>query len=149
MSVKIVQQSGTGVPGYIGYILIALGAAALAQVAVVNGRIALFGKSAEGVIVKLEKTKPVRGSTIPVIRFESASGEVVVFRGFPQYRSPYEVGQVWPVRYVATDPSRAEIDSWPTLWRAILVATCLGLALLTGGIAIVRKTRARGRTSPG
>ena len=41
------QKSGGGVPGYLGYLLVALGIATLLQVAFVNGRIALLGKSAE------------------------------------------------------------------------------------------------------
>lgn len=137
------RKSGTGVPKYIGYPLVGLGLAALGQMSVVNGRIALLGESAEGVIVSLERTKPTRGASVPVVQFRSGRGEVIVFRGFPQYGSPYEVGQLLRVRYVVGEPTRAEMDSWPTLWRALLIAVGLGVALVSGGAVIVARARHR------
>ena len=137
------QKSGSGIPGYLGYLLVALGIGALLQVAFVNGRIALLGRTAEGQVIAVELSQRARGSTTPVVRFSTAGGEPVVFCGFAQFRSPYAVGDRVRVRYVATDPSRAEIDAWATLWRALVVALSIGAALIAGGTAIVRKARRR------
>ena len=137
------QQSDSGIPGYLGYLLVALGIGALLQVAFVNGRIALLGRSAEGQVIHVELSQRARGSTTPVVRFSTPSGESIVFRGFAQFRSPYAVGDKLRVRYVATEPSRAEIDAWATLWRALVVALSIGTALIAGGVAIVRKARRR------
>jgi hypothetical protein len=140
------QTSGSGVPGYLGYLLVALGIGALLQVALVNGRIALLGRSADGQVIDVELSQRARGSSTPVVRFSTASGESIVFRGFAQFRSPYAIGDRVRVRYVPSDPSRAEIDAWATLWRALVVALSIATALIAGGIAIVRK--ARRRTQP-
>jgi hypothetical protein len=137
------QKSGSGVPGYLGYLLVAVGIGALLQVAFVNGRIALLGRSAEGQVIAVELSQRARGSSTPVVRFSTPSGESVVFRGFAQFRSPYAVGDTVPVRYVAAEPFRAEINAWATLWRALAVALSIATALIAGGVAIVRKARRR------
>jgi hypothetical protein len=137
------HRSGSGIPGYLGYLLMALGIAALVQVAIVNGRIALLGQTAEGLVIDVERSERARGATTPVVRFSTPNGESVVFRGFAQFRSPYAVGDRVRVRYVAAAPSRAEIDAWATLWRALVVALSIATALIGGGIAIVRKSRSR------
>ena len=141
--VTSVQKSGSGVPGYLGYLLVALGIGALLQVAFVNGRIALLGRSTEGQVIAVELSQRARGSSTPVVRFSTPSGESVVFRGFSQFRSPYAVGDTVPVRYVAAEPSRAEINAWATLWRALVVALAIATALIAAGVAIVRKARRR------
>jgi hypothetical protein len=123
----------------------ALGLAVLVQVAFVNGRIAVLGRPADGVIVAVERSKSGRGATIPTVEFKTADGDKVLFRGFGQTRSPYAVGQRCRVRYVPADPSRAEIDSWPTLWRALLIASALGIALIAGAVVINRKAAARAK----
>jgi hypothetical protein len=137
------HKSGSGVPGYLGYLLLVLGIGALLQVAFVNGRIAVLGQSAEGQVIAVELSQRARGSDTPVVRFSTASGESIVFRGFSQFRSPYAVGDTVRVRYVASEPSRAEIDAWATLWRALVVALSVVAALIAGGVAIVRKARRR------
>jgi hypothetical protein len=123
----------------------ALGLAVLVQVGFVNGRIAVLGRSADGVVVAVERVKVGRGKRVPIVEFKTAAGEKVVFRGFSQRRSPYEVGDHCRVRYVPSDPSRAEIESWPTLWRALLVASALGIGLIAGGVVINRKAAARAK----
>jgi uncharacterized protein YeaO (DUF488 family) len=140
-SVGSTRQSGIGVPSYIGYLLVALGVAVLVQVSLVNGRIALFGEAADGEVVALERSARPRGQTTPVVRFSTKRGDVVVFRGFSQYRSPYSVGERKRVRYVEGQPALAEIDSWPTLWRALVLASSLGIGLIAGGAAIIRGRR--------
>lgn len=116
----------------------AFGVAVLVQVSAVNGRIAVAGKPADGVIVALEKVTSGRGGSVPVVEFRTAAGRKVSFRGFSQTGSVYTIGQPCRVRYVDGEPARAEIDSWPTLWRALLVAIALGLGLIAGGVVIAR-----------
>jgi len=139
------RRSGTGVPGYIGWLILPLGLAAFAQVAMNNGRIAVFGREADGTVIALERLGRTRVQVVPVVEFRTEMGETIVFRAFgaSPRSNPYSAGDACRVRYLASDPSLAQIDSWPTLWRALLTGLAAGTLLTGGGVAIIRAAHRR------
>jgi len=139
------------VPAYLGYLLVILGVAVLVRVGVREGRLALFGRSADGVIVALTKSRSARSGPRLTVQFERSPGRTSVFQTLGMYPTPYSLGQACRVRYLASDPSEppmAEIESWVQLWRAMLVAIALGIGLTGGGALIVRSARRRARMQP-
>ena len=140
------HSSGTGVPGWIGYALVLLGLALFVQVARINGRIALFGRSTQGTVVAFDVSKRTGRRGAPLLEFRTANGECVVFRAFApdRRRDPYAVGEVCPVRYVESDPSLAEIDTWPSLWRALLAGGLVSAGLI---VFIIRRARRRAKSA--
>ena len=135
-------------PAYIGYVLVVLGVAVLVRVGLREVRLALFGQSADGVIVALTKSRSARSGPRLTVQFERSPGRTSVFQTLGMYPTPYAVGQACRVRYLGGDssePPMAEIESWVQFWRATLVALALGFALAGGGALIVRSARRRTR----
>jgi hypothetical protein len=136
------------VPGWIGYVLVLLGVALLVQVRI-NGRIALFGRSTQGTVVSFEPSRRTGRPGPPLLEFRTATGHRIVFRAFApdRRRTPYAIGDVFPVRYVEADPSLAEIDTWPSLWRALLAGLLLSAGLIGGGTLIIRSAWRRAKAA--
>lgn len=136
-------------PGWIGYVLVLLGLALLVQVTRINGRIAVFGRSTHGTVVSFEPSRRAGRTGPPLLEFRTSKGDRIVFRAFApdRRRDPYAIGNVFPVRYVESDPSLAEIDTWPSLWRALLAGLLLSAGLIGGGTLILRRARRRAMTA--
>ena len=78
----------------------------------------------------------------PIVEFHTKDGRSVRFKSGTGSGPPsYKKGEAVPVRYYANDPTKAEIDSFLTLWGGSLIACVLGAAFFLGGIVTLHVTR--------
>jgi len=95
--------------------------------------------AATGTVVELTTQATARGSIIcPVVEFTASSGEKIRFTSeFGSRPAGHKIGQSVNIRYDATDPQKAEIESAMNLWLIPLIlvfmgaiACCLAVAFL-------------------
>ena len=95
--------------------------------------------AAVGTVVELTTQATARGSIIcPVVEFTASSGEKIRFTSeFGSRPAGHKIGQSVNIRYDATDPQKAEIESAMNLWLIPLIlvfmgaiACCLAVAFL-------------------
>lgn len=123
----------------LGYVVMALGVLLMLALGRYQIRLALFGVRAEGIVLAVE---PHRKSVRPVVRFVSASEQEVVFHGADiSDRTYYTPGQRVPIRYLRSNPAFAEVDSWLSLWRPLLIGALFDGSVFVGGAFIVYRHR--------
>lgn len=122
--------------------LAAFGLLGGAVVAYLKQRRTMQGRvTATGTVMELtqKSTTSAHGYIIcPVVEFAIPSGEKVKFTSeFGSYPAKDKVGDTVKVRYDATDPTKAEVDSAMSVWFAPsilvfmgLIACCLTVAFL-------------------
>jgi Na+/proline symporter len=95
--------------------------------------------AATGIVVELATQVTQRGSIFcPVVEFTVPSGEKIRFTSdFGSRPAGHKIGQSVNVRYDATDPQKAEIESTMNSWLVPLIlvfmsviACCLAVAFL-------------------
>ena len=103
-------------------------------------RTVLFVASATktpGTVVEVERIPTFHKGQIidrPIFTFSDASGIIHTQRTFVGSSSySFESGDKVTVLYVASEPTRSEIDSFQTIWIGPLI--CTGFGLLFGGFA--------------
>jgi hypothetical protein len=127
----------------IGSGLIVLGLLLLVALGRYQLRLAVFGEQALGSVTAAQT---VRGGSAATVRFFTAAEEEISFTGATVGdRDYYDVGDVVTVRYLAGDPHFAEIDSWLSLWRPIVIALVLSGGLFLGGGLLIGRHRRRMR----
>jgi hypothetical protein len=86
---------------------------------------------ATGTVVELTRTATASGrSTIicPVVEFTTPSGEKIRFTSdFGSLPAKHTIGQSVNIRYDASDPHKAEIDSAMSLWLTPLILVFMGV----------------------
>jgi hypothetical protein len=99
----------------------------------------------EGTVIALKRERGSKGMALdlPVVRFTSPeSGETVEFKSrFGIRPSPFAVGDPVEVAYDPSDPSRAKIDSFWTIWFLPILLALFGLACFAAGFHTLRITR--------
>ncbi|HPF25551.1 MAG TPA: DUF3592 domain-containing protein [Steroidobacteraceae bacterium] len=78
----------------------------------------------------------------PLVAFTTATGERVEFRG--QLSAParrWVAGQPAPVRYLASEPKIARVDSFVDNWLGASVALGLGLIAAIAAFVLVRSAK--------
>ena len=123
-----------GFPRWLGVVLIAAGVALYIPIVFRDLPLAATGTHTTGVIERL----PQRRRESPLVRFTTAAGSEVTFKGF---QTQFELGQRVPVIYREADPKGAQIYSWRTFWLGVTFVMVLGAAMIAGGIRIVRPAR--------
>lgn len=119
----------------LGYAVIALGVLFILALGRYQLCLALVGSHAEGVVVAVEAH---RRSYRPVVRFVSTTGQEVVFRGTGiSDRTYYAPGQQVTIRYLQSNPTFAEVESWLSLWRPLLIGMIFSGGVFVSGIVIV------------
>lgn len=125
----------------IGSTLIVMSLLFLAALGRYQLRLAVFGTPARGTVIAESR---VRGGSHATVRFTTADGQAISFTGATvSDRDYYAVGQVVTVRYLANDPEFAEIESWLSLWRPIMIALALSSGMILGGGLLIRRERRR------
>jgi len=99
---------------------------------------------AKGVVVDLSLSRSSSSSTpgsvyYPIVRFKTAKGEEVEFRGDVGSNPPsYRKGEEVQVRYDPKDPYHASIDSFFALWFFPLLLSGMGVIFgILGGIFLL------------
>lgn len=134
----------------IGYSILLLGIVLVLNMARSQYQLALLGARADGQIVNLVESQtsstsadPDTQNTItyrPVVSFQAADGEQVQFRaGQDVQQGQYAVGQPVSVRYMPAHPGFAEVDSWLSLWRPMLIGSIFDWSLCIGGLLLIRR----------
>jgi uncharacterized membrane protein len=127
----------------IGGGLIVLGLLFLLALGRYQLRLAVFGEQARGTV---SAAQIVRGGSAATVRFFTAAEDEISFTGATVSDDDYySVGQVVTVRYLAANPRFAEIESWLSLWRPIVISLVLSGALILGGGLLIRRDRRRRR----
>jgi hypothetical protein len=91
---------------------------------------------APGTVIEVERTTSSKGASIyhPIFTFSDASGIMHTQRTFVGSSTyTFEPGNKVAVLYIASEPTRSEIDSFQTIWIGPLI--CTGFGLLFGGLA--------------
>ncbi len=98
----------------------------------------------DGTVVALKRERGAKGMAEdhPVVRFVSPeSGETVEFKSrFGMWPSPFTVGEEVEVAYDPAHPSRADINSFWTIWLLPLLLAAFGLACFAAGVHTLRST---------
>jgi hypothetical protein len=98
----------------------------------------------DGTVVALQRERGIKGSTEdhPVVRFvQPETGETVEFKSrFGIWPSPFTVGEVVEVAYDPADPTRADINSFWTIWLLPILLAAFGLACFAAGLHTLRQT---------
>jgi hypothetical protein len=152
----------------IGYTLLLLSLVLVLALARYQYQLAVFGARAEGKVVDLAQVLPntpgghqedQQPGTItyrPVVDFTTTAGQPVEFKAQQDAnQGVYAVGQTVAVRYMPAHPGFAEVDSWPSLWRPLLLGSLFDWGLCAGGILLIRRfgfgrrpAARRGESSP-
>lgn len=104
-------------------------------------RLAIFGEQARGTV---SAAPLVRGGQAATVRFFTAQEQEITFTAATVGdRDYYAVGQPVIVRYLAGDPEFAEIESWLSLWRPIMISLTLSGGVILGGGLLIRRHRRR------
>lgn len=92
--------------------------------------------AAIGTVVELTTQATARGSIIcPVVEFTASSGEKIRFTSdFGSRPAGYKVGQSVNVRYDATDPQKAEIES--AMNRLLIPLILVFMGVIAGCLAV-------------
>ncbi len=129
-------------------ILLALGLVllAVAGYSVVETRSFLASVVAvEGTVIDLHRDH-TDGAYFPVVRFRARTGETVEFRSSVGSKPPsYDQGETVTVLYDESDPYRAEIDSFFTLWFGVIFSGLIGLFFAGAGATYWWRRIARAR----
>ena len=101
-------------------------------------------RRADGVVIRVESVTSGSGSerhtsNYPVLRFETAREQVIVFTSNVQ--ANYHTGDVVKVRYDPNHPDRARLDSlgdrvWGVLGAVVMLLAGLGVMVAGGGIFV-------------
>jgi hypothetical protein len=98
----------------------------------------------DGTVVALKRERGAKGAREdhPVVRFvPPETGEAVEFKSrFGIWPSPFSVGDAVEVAYDPADPSRADINSFWTIWLLPLLLAAFGLACFGAGLHTLRST---------
>ena len=109
---------------------------------------------APGIVLELRRERGARGMPRdhPIVRFDlPGTGREVVFRSkVGVWPSPFEVGEAVEVAYDASDPERAEIASFWTLWLPPAALALFGLLCIGAGLVTLRRAKgSKLRQGPG
>jgi len=98
----------------------------LKQQRTMQGRVATTGTVVE---LAQQSTTSANGYVLcPVVEFTLPSGETVKFTSeFGSFPAKDKIGDTVKVRYDATDPQKAEVDSSMSIWLAPLILVFIGL----------------------
>ncbi len=133
-----------------GYVVLLFGVVLVLNMARYQYQLGLFGARAQGRVVELvavtsdstnlEDRTPDTITYRPVVSFAAADGEQVQFRAQQDVNEGvYSVGQTVPVRYTPAHPGFAEVDSWLSLWRPMLLGSLFDWAVCAAGLLLVLK----------
>ncbi len=134
-----------------GYAVLLLGVVLVLNMLRYQYQLAIFGGHAHGTVVQLvpvsdsanvEDRMPDTITYRPVVSFAAADGQQVQFRAQQDVsENVYAVGQSVDVRYMPANPGFAEVDSWLSLWRPMLLGSLFDWGVLAGGVFLVLKVR--------
>lgn len=100
---------------------------------------------AEGTIVALKRERGAKGMAEdhPVVQFTAPeSGATFSFKSrFGMWPSPFSVGEKVDVAYDPTNPVRARINSFWTIWFVPILINLFGVACLAAGSHTLRRNR--------
>jgi hypothetical protein len=143
-----------------GYAVLLLGAVLVLAMVRYQYQLAIFGARAEGKVVDLAEVLPngtnghpedQQPGTItyrPVVDFSTAAGLPVEIKAQQDVnKGVYVVGQAVGVRYMPANPGFAEVDSWISLWRPLLLGSLFDWALCAGGLFLILRFGFRRRPS--
>ncbi len=125
------------------WIVPALGAVLLVAGLVVFIRTRRFLATAattQGTVVGFQQRRSSKGrvSYKPMVRFTTATGSVQEFTDSVSSSSPaYDEGASVPVRYDASNPSKARLDTGFRLWLLPALLGGIGLAFLVVGVILI------------
>jgi hypothetical protein len=138
-----------------GYAVLLLGVILVLGMVRSHYQLALFGAKAEGKVVDLAFVSPTTPNSEPdsqgtqepgtityrpVVEFSTPAGPPVEFKAQQDVNEGvYALGQTVPVRYMAANPGFAEVDSWISLWRPLLLGSLFAWGLCAGGIFLIRR----------
>jgi Protein of unknown function (DUF3592) len=138
-----------------GYAILLLGVVLVLGVARFHYQLAIFGARTQGKVVDLAFVSPTTPNSEPdsqgtqeagtatyrpVVDFSTEAGQPVEFKAQQDaIEGVYTVGQTVPVRYMPANPGFAEIDSWKSLWRPLLLGSLFAWGLCAGGIFLILK----------
>jgi hypothetical protein len=134
----------------LGALLLGLGVRSF----VTTERFLAKASTADGVVVRVVAAG---GDTYsPVVRFVTASGQVVEYKDHVGSDPPaYRVGDSVRVFYDPANPQKARLDSWLSRWFGATILTILGVVFLFVGVVLLllgrespRMRRGRGGTAP-
>ena len=138
----------------IGYAVLLLGIVLVLNMVRFQYQLGLLGARAQGTVVQMteaftsaskDKDAPNTPTYRPVISFQAQNGQQVQFRaGQDVQKDVYTVGQSVNVRYMPAEPGFAEIDSWLSLWRPMLLGSLFDWSLCVGGALLIRRFGFRG-----
>jgi len=98
----------------------------------------------DGTVVALKRERSVKGlaEDYPVVHFVPPdTGEAVEFKSrFGIWPSPFSVGERVEVAYDPADPSRADINSFWTIWLFPVLLEMFALACFAAGLHTLRHT---------
>ena len=130
-----------------GYTLFVLGIVLVLNMARYQYQLALFGAQAQGRVVDLvsivdtsmteDRNAPQTTTYRPVVDF-AANGQSVEFRAVQTVNEGvYAVGQKVNVRYMTANPHFAEVDSWLSLWRPMLMGSLFDWGVCILGLVLI------------
>ena len=133
-----------------GYSLLLLGVVLVLNMVRYQYQLGLFGARAQGQVVEmapvrspdvnLEDPTPPTTTYRPVVIFAAADGQQVQFRAQQDVNEGvYQVGKTVNVRYMPAHPGFAEVDSWPSLWRPMLLGSLFDWGVCAAGIVLILK----------
>lgn len=97
-------------------------------------RVAAFQKNSlatQGTVIRLE---PIDEGIMPIVEYKTQTGERHELRVGTQVAGQvWTIGSVWPVRYVAHQPSSAKIDQPAQQWRRVALFALVGAGLVIVG----------------
>jgi hypothetical protein len=132
-----------------GYTLLLFGIVMVLNMVRYQYQLALFGTQAEGKVVNLipivdtsitedDRNAPQTTTYHPVVDFATADGHPVEFRAAQTVNEGvYSVGQKVNVRYMPANPGFAEVDSWLSLWRPMLLGSLFDWGVCGVGLILI------------
>jgi hypothetical protein len=101
-----------------------------------------FTQNAEWVVGKVidfqEKRSDQNYTYAPIVSFETTNNDVIKFISSTSSNPPsYKVGEIVNVLYIPSNPHKAKIDSFFSLWGISLIFFSLGFVFFTVGLTVI------------
>jgi len=95
----------------------------------------------EGVVVAFVESRQANSKAIqyaPVVRYVAQDGREVEFTSsVSSYPAGYDIGEKVPLLYLASEPEKAKLNTYFSLWGGATVLGILGLVFFSIGAAIM------------
>lgn len=96
---------------------------------------------AEGIVVAFVESRQANSKTIqyaPVVRYVAQDGREIEFKSsVSSYPAGYELGEKVPLFYLASEPEKAKLSAYFSLWGGATILGILGAVFFSIGAAIM------------